>query len=53
MRMLVAVLLVQLAHGADQAHGRLATVDDGYPLEHVRPLPFVCREPIGVRRAAQ
>jgi hypothetical protein len=33
-----AVLRVQLAHGPDEAHGRLTPVDDGYPAEHPRTL---------------
>jgi len=34
----VAVLLVQLAHGPDEPHRRLAPIDHRYPVEHVHRL---------------
>ena len=45
----VAVLVVELAHGADQAHGRLAPVHHGDALEHLSDPLSVHRPPVDVR----
>jgi hypothetical protein len=43
----VAVLLVELPDGADQPHGRFASVHDGYALEHLSDPLSVKRPRIG------